>query len=345
MKSSRSTKSLAVATLFVVGCSNPDTVDYRADALASVKTFIDSRLSMMQTCAESLQSHAPAADADGWNLTDDAAAVAAMRADWSCLRDTYESVESAMAVVFPDYDYSLDQRYDEFVSLMADENPFDDQIVIGVHAVERILWAGEAPTTTTDFEATLEFGAPARTPSTMEEADDFKNLLCERIVTEIGEMRTQFAPQALDTDAAFRGVISSMREQAEKVDLAASGEDESRYAQRTLADMRANLAGGREMYSKFRSWLMSLDGGAAIDTEVMAGFDRISSQYDSITGDAVPAVPATWNPTSPSAEDLATPYGMLHSSLEQEADADAEGSLAHAMDRAAEALGIPRDPG
>lgn len=336
--------SVALASVLFGACGNDSTTDHRAEALASVKTYIDTQLSMMETCATSLQNHAPAADADGWNLTDDAAAVATMREDWRCLRNTYERVEAAIAVVFPDYDYSLDQRYDEFVSLMADPDPFDDQIVTGVHAVERILWAGEAPTATTEFEATLEFGATARTPATMDEANDFKTLLCERIVTEIGEMRTQFAPQALDTDAAFRGVISSMQEQAEKVNLAASGEDESRYAQHTLADMRANLAGGQEMYSRFRTWLMSVEGGAAIDEEIMAGFERIGAAYDAIAGDAVPAVPATWNPTSPSTEDLATPYGMLHTMLEEEADPDHEGSLAHEMDHAAEALGIPQDP-
>ncbi|MBP7615522.1 MAG: hypothetical protein KA756_07710 [Steroidobacteraceae bacterium] len=195
-----------------------------------------------------------------------------------------------------------------------------------------------------DFEETLEFGAPAATPANMTEATEFKTLLCERIVTEIHEMREQFAPQALDTDAAFRGVQSSMQEQAEKVNLAASGEDESRYAQHTLGDMRANLAGGREMYSHFREWLQSKDGGDELDTEIMAGFARLQAAYDALSGDAVPAVPATWNPTNPSAQDLATPYGTLHSLLEHEANVDEEGSLAHEMEHAAEALGIPQLP-
>lgn len=338
------TFALCLNAVTLAACSNDATPDYRAEALANVKTYIDSQLGIMETCATSLQSHAPAADANGWNLTDDAAAVATMRTDWACLRNSYERVEAAIAVVFPDYDITLDQRYDYFVSLAPDTNAFDDTGATGVHAVERILWAGEAPQAVVDFEAGLEFGAEAHTPSTMTEADEFKRLLCGRIVSDVHDMRTQFAPQALDTDAAFRGVLSSMREQAEKVNLAASGEDESRYAQNTLADMRANLAGGREMYTQFRAWVQSTDGGGELDTEILAGFDRIESAYMALSGNAVPPVPATWDPANPSSTDLATPYGMLHTMLTEEADDSIEGSLAHEMSHAAEALGIPQLP-
>ena len=68
--------SVALASVLFGACGNDSTTDHRAEALASVKTYIDTQLSMMETCATSLQNHAPAADADGWNLTDDAAAVA-----------------------------------------------------------------------------------------------------------------------------------------------------------------------------------------------------------------------------------------------------------------------------
>lgn len=157
-------------------------------------------------------------------------------------------------------------------------------------------------------------------------------------------MRDQFAPLALDPAAAFRGVVGSMQEQFEKVRLAATGEDESRYSQLTLADMRANLAGGRTIYGSFAEWVRSVDGGAERDARIAAGFDRVAAAYAAVPGDSLPPVPEGWNPDAPDPSHLATPYGQLWQLLSTEADPAAEGSLVAAMNDAADSIGIPTLP-
>jgi iron uptake system component EfeO len=47
---------------------------------------------------------------------------------------------------------------------------------------------------------------------------------------------------------------------------------------------------------------------------------------------------------SPSAEDLATPFGQLFTLVRDESDPDREGSTVSAMNAAADLLGIPQLP-
>jgi iron uptake system component EfeO len=153
-------------------------------------------------------------------------------------------------------------------------------------------------------------------------------------------MVDDFEPLALDPAAAYGGVVGSMEEQFEKVSLAQTGQDESRYAQHTLGDMRANLEGGEVLYQAFRPWLTSKDGGAELDTKITARFGEISDLYGEFDGDAIPPVPPTWNPDAPTDADLATDYGRLYDRLSQESDpANADG-LVSLMLQAAELMGI-----
>jgi iron uptake system component EfeO len=134
-----------------------------------------------------------------------------------------------------------------------------------------------------------------------------------------------------------------MREQIEKANKAATGEEESRYAQFTLADMRANVEAGVKIYDAFKPWLLD-KGGKDLDAKIAAGFKRIQDHYATLSGDALPEVPASWSSQQPSAQDLATPFGQLYQLLSEEADPDHEGSLVHSMQTAADLLGIPRLP-
>jgi len=333
----------ALAACGLAACGD-EPADLEADAVLGVKAYVEAQLAVMETCAQSLADHAPAPDADGWSHAADTVAVDAMRADWRCLRTSYERIEAAIAVLFPQYDASLDERYDGFIADGADANLFDDTGVTGVHAVERILWASEHPPQVIEFEESLVGYSEARTPATEAEARSFRDVLVGLILSDLGAMMADFAPAALDAASAFRGVIASMAEQLEKTNFAASGEDESRYAQHTLGDMRANLAGGREIYAHFQPWLRSRDGGEALDASVLAGFDRVANMYDTLPGDALPPVPSTWNPRMPSAEDAATPYGMLHALLIEESDVRKDGSVVDQMSKAADLLGIPQLP-
>lgn len=317
--------------------------DPRTEATLAVKSDIDTQLNALHAAAVALQAAAPAPDADGWNATADAAAVASMKAEWKKARIAYERVEGAIAVLFGELDAATDERYDGFVEVEKDTDLFDGTGVTGVHGVERIVWSDSQPAHVVDFEAALPNYVAARFPQTAAEATAFKTGLLQRLVDDTKTMRDDFAPLALDSSAAFRGVIGSLEEQLEKVTLASTGEDESRYAQHTLADMRANLAGGEATYAHFSAWIVS-SGGTQLDTDIKAAFARVKAKYDALPGEAIPEVPAGWNEANPSAAHLATPYGQLHTLLTDEANPDREGSLVNLMGQAADLVGIPQLP-
>lgn len=329
--------------LAAAGCGGDETVGEAASA-AKVKAYIAAELDNLEKASEDLIATAPAADADGWNDTADAAAVDAMRMHWKEARVAYERIEGAIAVLFPNYDASTDERYDGFIAEEPDDNLFDGMGVTGVHAIERILWAGHHPAHVVAFESALPGYKEAKFPQTATEAMQFKELLLGRLHSDTEAMRTMFVPLQLDTSTAFRGVIGSLAEQLEKVTLAATGEEESRYAQYTLADMRANLAGGKATYQAFRDWLRTKNGGDALDTDILAGFGRIEALYGTTSGDALPPVPDTFDATAPSAADLDTPYGRIFAGVSAESDATKPASLVARMLAAADLLGIPRLP-
>jgi iron uptake system component EfeO len=118
------------------------------------------------------------------------------------------------------------------------------------------------------------------------------------------------------------------------VTLAATAEDESRYAQRTLDDMRANLEGGKAVYAAFRDWVIE-DSGASTDEAITAGFEKIGEAYSEIEGAAIPPVPENFEIEDPSDADLATPYGKLYQLLTAETDIGIDDSLISTMRGAA----------
>ena len=318
----------------VVACKQEEG---EATAVLAVKDYVSVELSALAGASEVVRDSAPTPDADGW---DGASELTASRAAWHDARVSYERVEGAIAVLFPDLDASTDERYDGFLGEGPDADLFDGEGVTGVHAIERILWADAHPAWVVDFESALTGYTVAAFPATEAEATDYRDALCQRLVDDVDEMSTSFEPLALDAAAAYGGVVGSMAEQVEKVTLAATGEDESRYAQHTLADMRANLEGGLAIYEAFAPWIAEQDGGEALDAEVRDGFARVDAAYGALSGDALPAVPATWNADAPSAADLATPYGELYTLLADETDPAATGSLVERMVAAADLVGI-----
>jgi iron uptake system component EfeO len=312
-------------------------------ATLEVKDYVSGELVALADAALRLQEAAPDPDDDGWNPDDDAEAVDAMRAAWAEARDRYERVEGAIAVLFPNLDVYTDERYDGFIEEGADENLFDGEGVTGMHGIERILWADAHPANVVAFESALEGYVPAAFPASEDEAAAFKDELAQRLVDDTETMRDDFEPLALDASSAFRGVIGSLEEQLEKVSLAATAEDESRYAQRTLDDMRANLEGGEKTYAAFRDWVIE-EAGEDVDESVRDGFAEIEATYDAIDGAAIPEVPDGFNPDDPSDADLETPYGELYVLLTEQADPGSATSLVSAMLEAADAMGIPELP-
>jgi iron uptake system component EfeO len=335
-----------VAAAATVGCGTSDEPGTGAAtpeeaALRDVKSYVASNLDELVKASTELRSAAPAPDDDGWSAARDAAAVTSMKNAWRRARAAYEHVEGAIAVLFPELDVSTDERYDGFLETAPDDNLFDDQGVTGIHAIERILWSDTIRPEVVAFEKGLKGYRAAAFPSTPAEAQDFKDNLAARLVAEVTRMRDMFGPLALDTAAAYRGVMGSIGEQIEKVNKAATGEEESRYASETLADMRSNLAGGLATVDAFEPWLLSKPGGAEIDTRIRAGFKRISDAYGAILGPALPSPPPTWSSASPTPADLMSPFGKLYSLLETESDGDRSDSTVGQMGSAATLMGIP----
>lgn len=335
---------LANAALLPAGCAEDSAqVTPEEQATLEVKAYVTSELAGLADAAERLRDAAPEPDADGWSPGDDAEAVDAMKQAWAEARDHYERVEGAIAVLFPNLDVSTDERYDGFIAEDPDENLFDGEGVTGMHALERILWADAHPANVVAFESALDGYREAAFPADEQQAADFRDELAQRLVDDSATMRDDFEPLALDAATAFRGVVGSLEVQLEKVSLAATAEDESRYAQRTLDDMRANLEGGESTYMAFRDWVIA-EAGEQVDADVRGGFADIDEAYDAIDDAAIPAVPAGFNPDEPSEEHLATEYGELFALLTEQADPGEPSALVSAMLEAAHAMGIPELP-
>ena len=138
-----------------------------------------------------------------------------------------------------------------------------------------------------------------------------------------------------------------MNEQQEKVNKAATGEEESRYAQRTMADLRANLDGTTADLRAVPRWLKTkpangaLPSGTDVDASITAGFHDLETLYGMISGDAIPPPPATWSAEEPSPGDLATPFGMLYQAVQRRGRPDEPDSVVGQMNQAAMLLGIP----
>jgi iron uptake system component EfeO len=213
--------------------------------------------------------------------------------------------------------------------------------VIGMHGIERILYSNQIPQSVRHFESGLPGYAPARFPATADEAARFKHRLAQRLVSDIRELEAQFAPLELDLAFAFEGLVDLVNEQLEKTDKAASGEEESRYAQTTLRDLRSNQQGVREVYALFRPWLESRAGGSDQHGRVQAAFQRMSLAMEPHVGDGMPAPPEAWSSIRPKAEHRETPFGQLFFFIKEECDEARAGSLHHELRKTAELLGLP----
>lgn len=332
--------SLCIAALScgLAACSNDDDGgeggDLQTQAILDTKKYVTAEVQKLVDASKAIQKAAPAPDEDGWNSEDDEKAVEEMRAAWNDARDAYEHIEGSIAILFMELDVSTDERYDAFIEEEPDDNLFDGEGVTGMHAIERILWAGEHPANVVAFESALPGYKEAAFPKTEQEADDFKNELAQLLVDDTSSMLDMFKPKALDASTAFWGVIGSMNEQLEKVTLASTAEDESRYAQRTLDDMRANLEGGEKVYAAFREWTIA-DAGKETHAKIQAGFKSIADAYADIDGAAIPAPPEDFDGEDPSEAHLKTPYGKLYQLLTTETDVENDESLITVMRGAA----------
>ncbi len=320
--------------LALVGCADKTDDDYRAEITAAMHDTVDTELVELAAAARELQAAAPA---HGWT----ADGVAPMRAAWRRARVAYEHVEGALAPIFPDIDFAIDARYDDYLAQLpaGDSDPFDGVGVTGMHAIERILFADQIRDEVVAFESTLPGYQPAAMPATDADAIAFRTGLAQRLVDDIDALRAQWQPANIDIGAAYIGMVGLMNEQKEKVDRAATGEEESRYANVTLFDLRNNREGTSRVYGVFRAWIAS-KGGDASDAAIRDRLDALGALYGD-ESDALPPVPPTWSSDMPSVADRATPFGMLWTSVHEAVDPHGEGSIVFEMNQVAELLGFP----
>lgn len=327
--------------LATTGCDDdgPSDAEFETSVVAAMHDSIATDLADIATHTRALQAAAPM---HAWNATTDAQAIEAMRAAWKRARIAYEHVEGATAPIFPDFDASLDARYDDYLSDLGpagDPTPFDASGVTGMHGIERILYAPTIRPEVIAFEITLPGYRAAAYPATDAEAMAFKTQLVQRLIDDAEELHAQWQPAAIDIGAAFQGLVGLMNEQREKVNLAATGEEESRYANVTLFDLRNNLAGTRQVYGVFRAWVAAKNGEAA-DASIEAHLDTLEALYAG-TSDALPEVPADWSSDMPTAANLATPFGRVWNTVHDEVDPNRPGSIVASMNEVAKLLGFP----
>lgn len=338
-----------LATFAACGGDDGGTSDkeFQDQVVAGMHDSISADLADLQQAAMDLQAAAPTPSGRGWDATLDAQALVDMKAAWKRCRVAYEHVEGATAPIFGQLDITMDARYDDFLATLGaagDPDPFDGSGITGMHGIERILYSDQIPQAVTDFEETLDGYAPARFPETEQEAMAFKTGIAQKLIDDAGELHDQWVPANIDIGLAFQGLIGLMNEQKEKVDKASTGEEESRYAQTTLFDLRNNLDGTKKIYALFRPWVQAKSAGmdvADADDNIENGFTLLDGLYNADAGDNIPAVPADWSSDNPTPADLQTPFGMLWQQVHEAVDPQIDGTVVFEMNEVAVLLGFP----
>jgi iron uptake system component EfeO len=322
----------------LASCTDKSDADYRADVTASMYDSIAKDLDSMIVAGLHLQASAPNR---AWSATKDADAINDMQEAWKNMRRSWEHVEGAIAALFPDVDDIIDGRYEAMLGATGDSNLFDATGVIGMHGIERILYATGIKPEVIAFESELDGYEPAAYPATDDEAISFKTVLVQRLIKDASDLRKRWQPVAVDIGTAYQGLVGLMNEQKEKVNLAATGEEESRYANITMFDLRSNLDGTQKAYNLFREWIHSKAAGPNSDSTMRDKFIALEAVYKQTNDDAIPAAPLDWQPEQPTDANLATPFGMLWKNVHESVDPKRGGSVVYEMNRIGGLLGLP----
>jgi iron uptake system component EfeO len=328
----------------------PSDSEFEAQVVRALHDAILTDIDTMKSALLEIQAAAPVVEGRGWDLTLDGAAIGQMRAAWERAREAYERIEGVVAPIFPFIDTPLDERYEGFLSHLGttggDQNLFDGRGVTGMHAIERIIYSNLIPPNVVTSESAIPGYKAAAFPATTREAADFKSLLCGRALSDTTLLRREWDGAVFDASLAFVGLVDLMMEQREKVNKASSNEEESRYSQRTMADLRHNLVGTTRSYEIFAPWIVSkaapAEGGLsgkAIDARIRAGFAELAAGYERVSGPSIPAPPKTWS-ASPSAADLGTPFGKLYTLVRASVNPNSETSVVANMNAASGLLGF-----
>jgi iron uptake system component EfeO len=332
----------ALAISLVVGCSQRSDAEYRAEVALAIHGAIGAELEALVRAARNLQAASPTR---AWT-PGDAAAIAEMRDAWRRARTAYEHSEGAIVALFPELDASLDGRYEDQLTAGetggdGERDAFDARGFVGMHAIERVLFAPVIRPEVIAFERALPGYQPPAFPASDDEAVAFKTVLVQRLIDDADDLRKRWHPASVDIGATYHGLIGLMHEQRSKVERAATGQEESRYANITLVDLRNNVDGTRRVLDGFRDWILSRDAGEAPYAVVQRRLGELAAAYASAQGDALPVAPRDWSSAQPTDEHLATPFGALWKTVHDSVDPRTSGSVVFAMNEIAALLGLP----
>lgn len=333
----------------LIGCNADGNREVLADhardeqAVIAAKTLFQSRFDAFVAATEALRDAAPAPDQDGWNAKDDAVAVASMRAAWLKARAAYTSVEVLASTQYPDLHRRLDRDYDDLLADSADAFGFDEHGVIGLQAVERILWSDVIPAHVIAHEAPLDHYFAADFPRNKHEADELKNELLGRLAADAATLRDSFRAAPIDAHTAYSTTTIALQEQLGQLEEAGKGEGKARYSGVSLANLRGDVVATEATYAAFRPWILAKSSGPHSDEQVAKGFARLSTALAATPGDDLPLPPAGWPTSDPSGEMLATPFGRLFAATRDDADPSIDGTLCFEMVEAAGLLGVTAD--
>ena len=179
--------------------STPTDAQFAATITQGMHDSMQTDLQNLVTATTQLQVAAPD---HPWDDTDPA--YAAMQTAWIAARHAYEHIEGATAPEFPQVDLSIDGRVEDFGpapgsgALTAASDMFGDQGMTGLHAIERIMYVATTPASVVAYETGLGYVPPQAFPTTQTEADEFKNKLCAKAVTDAQFLLTFWTPAQID---------------------------------------------------------------------------------------------------------------------------------------------------
>ena len=324
----------------LAACTDRTDDDFRAEVAVQMHASITEDLRDLAKAARALQAAAPTRK---WDPVSDRTAIMKMQESWKGARIAWEHVEGAVAPLFAGYNVSMDARYEDFLTGLGgkpDPNPFDATGVVGMHAIERILFAQEIRPEIIWMESNRTGYSPARYPGTDNEAIAFKTQLVQRLIEDADGLIEEWVPSQVDIGSSYVGLVGLMSEQREKVALAVTGEEESRYANITLFDLRNNLDGTKKVYELFRNWILAKSAETS-DRRILERFTSLMAAYYTTNSDSLPEVPSGWSSDNPTPDNLNTPFGALWMQVRESVDPSTDGSVVFEMNRVAKVLGLP----
>lgn len=287
----------------------------KLQAQAALKAQVATQLVVLHQQAVALYAAAPTPGPNGWNATTASSQLQSMKDIWRQARDAYERNENTLEDIFPDIDHDINGRYEDAIAQSGVVTDlFSGDQFSGMHAIERILWSNSVSTEALQFESTLPGYQPPSFPSNQQESSEFVTGLLARFESDTQNQIERWAAGSESTGVALDRLTDSAGVPSVFLYLDATQQQEDRYSQETLADMRANIIGAQACFDTFSIWL-NAKGWPDLQASVDADYQTELTVADKFPGMQVPPAPEGWNGADPTPLDLRTPYGQLYTAM------------------------------